>query len=418
MASLEPEVVNLGGAPLVLRVQGAGDGSPLARALDAAQDSDPSPPVESPVLEPDDLAYILYTSGSTGRPKGVMLSHRNATSFIDWCSETFAPSALERFSSHAPFHFDLSILDLYLPLRHAATVVLIDHDLGKDPARLAAFIAEKQLTSWYSAPSILSLLVQYGNLAGRDFSSLRRVLFAGEVFPVRYLRELKAAIPHPRYFNLYGPTETNVCTFHEIPPSIPAERTEPYPVGKVCANLQARVIDADGRDVSRGAEGELLIAGPAVTSGYWKLEEQSAGAFLRGEDGQSWYRTGDLVAEDDAGDYRFRGRRDRMVKKRGYRVELGEIETCLYRYPDVRQAAVIAIDGSDGLLIKALVCSEDGRRFSLIALKSFCAEHLPIYMVPDLFEFPPSLPTTSTDKIDYRQLQEWSTAANRHIPSP
>ena len=124
------------------------------------------------------------------------------------------------------------------------------------------------------------------------------------------------------------------------------------------------------------------------------------------------------MVEDNAGDYRFRGRRDRMVKKRGYRVELGEIETCLYRYPDVRQAAVIAIDGSDGVLIKALVCSQDGRRFSPIALKNFCAEHLPIYMVPDLFEFPPSLPTTSTDKIDYQQLKQWSTAATRQVPSP
>ena len=176
-----------------------------------------------------------------------------------------------------------------------------------------------------------------------------------------------------------------------------------------CSNLP--VVDADGRDVPCGEEGELCIAGPAVTHGYWNLEAQTARTFLPGEGQPSWYRTGDVVAEDAAGDYLFRGRRDRMVKKRGYRVELGEIETCLYRYPSVRQAAVIAVDGADGVRIKALICTEDGRRLSQIALKSFCAQHLPVYMVPDLFEFPPSLPTTSTDKIDYQQLKQWSLAA-------
>jgi acyl-coenzyme A synthetase/AMP-(fatty) acid ligase len=335
-----------------------------------------------------------------------MLSQRNAVSFVNWCSETFQPADDERFSSHAPLHFDLSILDLYLPLRHGATLVLIDNETGKDPVRLADLIVEQRLTSWYSAPSILSLLVQFGNLTGRDFSSLRRVLFAGEVFPVRYLRALQEVIPHPRYFNLYGPTETNVCTFYEIPPAIPAERTEPYPIGKVCSHLQARVVDTDGNDVARGEEGELCIAGPAVTSGYWNLEAQTARAFLPNQGERAWYRTGDIVVEDAAGDYLFRGRRDRMVKKRGYRVELGEIEACLYRFPAVRQAAVIAVEGKDGVQIKAFICAQDGQRLSQIALKSFCSQHLPLYMVPDLIEFTRSLPTTSTDKIDYQRLQQ------------
>jgi amino acid adenylation domain-containing protein len=407
--ALRPELEKLGATPEVFLIPAVGDGTPLSAALDAADDRDAARSGQSWNSEPDDLAYILYTSGSTGRPKGVMLSHRNATSFVDWCSETFAPSDDERFGSHAPFHFDLSILDLYVPLRHGATVVLIDNDLGKDPARLAAMIADRRLTSWYSAPSILSLLVQYGKLGSHDYSSLRRVLFAGEVFPVRNLRDLKTAVPHPRYYNLYGPTETNVCTFHEIPGLIPTDRIDPYPIGKVCSHLAARVVDADGRDVPAGEEGELCIAGPGVTSGYWNLPELSARAFLADRPGRVWYRTGDVVVGDAAGDYVFRGRRDRMVKKRGYRVELGEIETCLYRYPAVRQAAVIAIDGSDGVRIKALICTDDGRRLSQIALKSFCAQHLPMYMVPDMFEFPPTLPTTSTDKIDYQQLAQWST---------
>jgi amino acid adenylation domain-containing protein len=403
--TLRPELDKLGWTPPIFTIPSAGDGSFLADALHAAHASDPAPVV--PTIKPDldDLAYILYTSGSTGRPKGVMLSHRNGVSYVDWCSEVFSPAEDERFSSHAPFHFDLSILDIYVPLKHAATLVLFGYETGKEPGLLAQTISEQRITSWYSAPSILSLLVQFGNLPKYDYSSLRRVLFAGEVFPVRYLRALKELIPHPRYYNLYGPTETNVCNFHEIPAHIPAERTEPYPIGKLCSHCEGRVVDTDGRDVPRGEEGELCIAGPSVTSGYWSLPEQTANAFLTGEEDKKWYRTGDIVREEADGVFIYRGRRDRMVKKRGYRVELGEIEACLYRNPSVRQAAVIALEDPDGIRIKAFVSAQGEKKLSIIALKTFCSEHLPVYMVPDVFEFRAALPTTSTDKVDYQQLK-------------
>ena len=192
-------------------------GVPLTKALDQLDAVSPAPSVPSAVPDPSQLAYILYTSGSTGRPKGVMLSHGNAACFVDWCSDVFKPNEHDRFSSHAPFHFDLSILDIYVSLKHGATLVLVEEQLGKEPARLAPWIAEKKITVWYSAPSILSLLAQFGKLDQHDYSSLRLVLFAGEVFPIKYLKLLKSLWRHPRYFNLYGPTETNVCTFYEVP---------------------------------------------------------------------------------------------------------------------------------------------------------------------------------------------------------
>jgi amino acid adenylation domain-containing protein len=404
--TLRAELHKLGATPLIFLVPQAGVGSALAAALDAADQREPAPAAPSATPAPDDLAYILYTSGSTGYPKGVMLSQRNAVSFVDWCSDVFAPTHEDRFSSHAPFHFDLSILDLYVPIKHGATLVIIDYELGKEPLGLAALIAQKRLTHWYSAPSILALLVQYGNLPSHVFSALRAVLFAGEVFPVRHLRALKELIPHPRYYNLYGPTETNVCTWYEIPAHVPPERTQPYPIGKTCSHLRSRVVDPDGRDVERGEEGELVIAGASVLVGYWNRQEQTAKAFLPSTDGERWYRTGDVVYEDEHGDFIFRGRRDRMVKRRGYRIELDEIEACLYRNPAVRQAAVIAQEGEDGVRIKAFCVPRDGQRMSLIALKTFCSEHLPVYMVPDTFTFPPSLPTTSTDKVDYQKLKQ------------
>jgi amino acid adenylation domain-containing protein len=407
-AGYRDELAKLGAAAPDLIVLDAVSGADrLEAALDALDARAPAPVVPTVDSDPDDLAYILYTSGSTGTPKGVMLSHRNAVSFVDWCSETFSPLPTDVFSSHAPFHFDLSILDIYVPLRHGATLVLIPEEAGKDPLALSGLIAEHRITMWYSAPSILSLLAEFGRIAEHDYSSLRMVLFAGEVFPVVHLRSFKRQVPRPRYFNLYGPTETNVCTYFEIPAIIPEERTEPYPIGKTCSQLESVVVDPGGKPVARGEEGELCIAGPHVMQGYWARPEQTAKGFLPdGGDGRRWYRTGDIVVEEGGGDFRYVGRRDRMIKRRGYRVELGEIEACLHRHAAVREAAVVALpDEASGVKVKAHLSIRGGKRPSLIELKTFCSRHLPLYMVPDVFAFHDSLPKTSTSKVDYVSLK-------------
>ena len=397
----------LGAVPDLFLLDGAGAGAALARALDNADTLHLAATAPSATSGSQDLAYILYTSGSTGKPKGVMLSHDNAVSFVDWCSEVFEPTASDRFSSHAPFHFDLSILDIHVSLKHGATLVLVPEDRGKDPQHLSELIANERITVWYSAPSILGLLAQYGNLERHDCSALRLVLFAGEVFAVKHLRTLCALLPKPRYFNLYGPTETNVCTFYEVSTPIPAERTSPYPIGKTCSHLRCIVVDEEGRVTSRGAEGELCVSGRGVMQGYWASPEQSARAFLVDEAGLRWYKTGDIVVEGADGNYTYRGRRDRMVKRRGYRVELGEIEAGLYRHPLVKEAAVVAVpDEEAGVRITAFLSCREPKHPSLIELKRFCVENLPQSMIPDQFTWRESLPKTSTDKIDYQQLKD------------
>ena len=395
--------------PQFLVVNRTGGGKYLKEMLDQIPASTPIPPVDSVEASLDDLAYILYTSGSTGKPKGVMLTHRAATSFVDWCSETFEPVRSDRFSSHAPFHFDLSILDIYLPIKHGASLVLISEEIGRDPGRLASTIAANKITIWYSAPSILSFLAQYGKLEQHDYSCLRIVLFAGEVFPVKHLRALKKLLPHPRYFNLYGPTETNVCTFYEIPASIPEDRIQPFPIGKACSNYQIRVLNERSEDVPPGSEGELCANGAGMMIGYWNLPDRTANAFLLDSSGNKWYKTGDIVFEGPDGDYVYVARRDRMVKKRGYRIELGEIEAGLYRHPAIKEAAVIALLNDEGVKIRAFVSHHEDRRPSIIELKQFCTQNLPTYMVPDVFSFLDILPKTSTDKIDYQKLKELSS---------
>ena len=407
---LQVELGSTDQAPALLRLEGTGPGLPLRQALDGLQAIDPAPVATTELGPLDALAYILYTSGSTGKPKGVMLSHRNAVSYVDWVTEVFEPNDQDRFSSHAPLHFDLSILDIFVPIKHGATVILIGSELGKDPLRLAALISDKRITRWYSTPTSLSLLAQYGMLPQHAYAALRTVLFAGEVFPIKHLRALKALLPGPKYFNLYGPTETNVCTYYEIPDQIPDDRAQPYPIGRVCSHFQAAVFDEQGQAVPAGQEGELHVSGAGVMLGYWNLPEQTARAFLLDAAGRQWYKTGDIVVQAAQGDYTYVGRRDRMVKKRGYRVELGEIEAGLYRHPAVKEAAVVAVtDGEKGVRVKAYLCCKAlESRPSLIELKRFCAENLPSYMIPDLFSFQDVLPKTSTDKIDYQRLQEFS----------
>jgi acyl-coenzyme A synthetase/AMP-(fatty) acid ligase len=273
--------------------------------------------------------------------------------------------------------------------------------------QLAELIARERISIWYSAPSILSLLAQYGNLPDFDYASLRQVLFAGEVFPVKHLRTLSQRWPRPRYFNLYGPTETNVCTYHEVMLPIPVERTTPYPIGGVCSHLRARVVDEAGQNVELGQEGELCIAGRGVMQGYWSLPEQTERSFLVDGKGTRWYRTGDIVVESVTGEFTYRGRRDRMVKRRGYRVELGEIESALYQHPRVKEAAVVAVAEEDaGVRISAFLSSEQLPPPSIIEMKRFCSERLPLYMIPDRFSWQAALPKTSTDKIDYQRLKE------------
>lgn len=397
--SLRPDLVVLVDPPGRLS---ATRGTPGAASWSDAVDYD-AELTKNGAVRTEDLAYILYTSGSTGVPKGVMLTHENATSFVDWCSSVFDPNETDRFSSHAPFHFDLSVLDIYVAVKHGGALFLIAEDLGKSPKDLARFIRDNRLTIWYSTPSILSLLAQFGGIGGAGFDAVRLVLFAGEVFPVKHLRQVAICWPQAAYYNLYGPTETNVCTFARIPVPVPRDRTEPYPIGWPCSHCHALVLD-ENRAVEPGGEGLLYIAGPSVFQGYWNRPIENAKAFVD-RDGVRWYNTGDVVREDAGDGFIYLGRRDRMVKRRGYRIELGEIERALYQHPQIREAAVISVsDEASGGRILAYLVPHPQQRPSIIELKTFCARQLPAYMSPDVFQFLDALPRTSTNKVDYQGL--------------
>jgi len=351
-----------------------------------------------------DLAYILYTSGSTGTPKGVMISHRNSLTFVEWAAAAAGLSEQDRVCSPAPLHFDLSVFDVFASCQAAACLMVLPDRAATFPVSIARWLEAERISVWYSVPSVLTLLACYGNLPQFDLSGLRTVIFAGEVFPPRHLAQLMAELPRPRYLNWYGPTETNVCTAFEMPAGWADAR--PAPIGKACANTEVFAVTSEGRRVTEpGEEGELYVRGPSLMRGYWgqpaKTSEVLVRDPFRAESGEFVYRTGDLVTLEPDGNYAYLGRGDGMVKIRGYRVELGEVEAALYRHPAIQEAAVLPVpDELLGSRLRAVITADGAGNLTRENVLDHCRKWLPSYMVPDVIEFREALPRTSTGKVD------------------
>jgi amino acid adenylation domain-containing protein len=371
-------------------------------------DATPQRPVFPPA--PDDLAYVLYTSGSTGAPKGVEITHANSLAFVDWAVDAFSLDSADRLAAHAPFHFDLSVFDLFAAASVGAALVLVPKSVSRFPVDQARWIEAERVTVWYSVPTALSLLVTKADLFSLDLSALRLVLFAGEVFPVRHLATLMAAVPHAQHWNLYGPTETNVCTAYHVDVA-PDPEGEPVPIGWPVSGDHVRVVGDDDRPVAPGSVGELIVTGPTVAVGYRGAPELTAARFLDSADGpHRSYRTGDRVVADSRGCLRFVGRVDAQVKTRGHRVELGEIEIALLRHPDVDDGVVVAVP--DELVtnrLVAFVVATAGREPKPMDILRHLATLLPAAMVPERVMLTAVLPRTSTGKADRALLT--STAA-------
>lgn len=366
---------------------------------------DEGPPPSTGAIEAD-LAYILYTSGSTGDPKGVMIAHRTVLTFINWCHETFQITPDDRVTSHAPLHFDLSTFDIYVTIKAGGTVVLVPEKLSIFPVQIVQLLQQERITVTYLVPSILSMMVNYGQLDSHNLTALRLVLFAGEVFPVKFLRRLVAAVPQADYYNLYGPTETNVCMYYKVQPrDLAPDQTQPVPIGVACANIEVFAVGDQGQLViNPGQKGELWVRGSCVAQGYWGDPEKTARNFVRNPYQPHFdevaYRTGDIVVLDGL-NWRYVGRRDHMIKSRGYRIELGEIEATLYAHAGVKEAVVVAVpDELIGNRLKAFVVPMEGNSLTVKELRAYCSKHLPGYMVPESMEFLSELPKTSTGKVN------------------
>jgi amino acid adenylation domain-containing protein len=380
----------------------------------------PDSPVSGfPQLRPDDEAYVLYTSGSTGTPKGVVITHRNAAAFVDWAARAFPLEPGDRVAVHAPLHFDLPVYDVYVGLGAGAQLHLVLERHALFPQALQRFLAERAITHLYAVPSALTALLRRSTLRTDGLPALRRVLYAGEEFRAAALAELMRALPKAAVANLYGPIETNVITSHVL--DGPPDPDSRVPVGRPVDGTLIGLLAEDGTASFDGvAEGELVVAGDCVTPGYLGRPDLTARATaeLPTPGGpRRCYRTGDIARRDADGLLHLLGRRDGLVKTRGYRVELGDVEAAAGTHPDVAEVVVVAVPDPEltHRLHALVVPRPDGGALTGADVLAHCRTRLPGYMVPGAAHVVPDLPRTSTGKVARADLPALVTTIGREV---
>jgi len=350
---------------------------------------------------PESIAYLLFTSGSTGQPKGVMVSHQNVTHYVNYVTERYNFTSADRLSQTFDMTFDLSVHDMFVAWESGACVCCPSQ---KELFKPDGFIKNSGLTVWFSVPSTAIFMRRLGLLKADSYPNLRLSLFCGEALPVQTVTEWAAAAPHSEIENIYGPTELTIaCTAYRWDPVIsPAQAEEGIvPIGEPFTDMQVLIGDEDLREVAVGCDGELLLAGPQVTLGYWQDEEKTRRAFVipPGES-STYYRTGDRVrraALDQP--IVYLGRLDSQVKISGHRVELGEVEARIRALTGVEGVVAVGwpqnLGGADG--IEAFVQSDGCDTKSLI---ENLRATLPAYMVPRRIHVLPRFPLNANGKFD------------------
>ncbi|MGW6843864.1 amino acid adenylation domain-containing protein [Streptomyces sp. NPDC054958] len=350
-----------------------------------------------------DLAYVFHTSGSTGVPKGVVHTHASASAFVDWAVEELQLTEQDVIINSAPLHFDPTTLHLFGAARVGAAVALMPASAAPFPTAYIDFCRQVGGTVWYAVTSTLVWLARRGKDLLPQLASLRAAVVGGEVLPPSDVNTLFTAVPGIRLLNVYGPTESNVATFHEV-----HEAQSPdviIPIGRVLPGAQIVVVDDELEPVRPGHTGQLLVRGSMLMKGYLD-PQQTIGAFVSTSDGHRWYATGDMVRENPAGELEFVGRRDAQVKSRGFRVELGEIERHVHDLDGIHECAVVATpDALFSNVITAFVSADHMNDARVIP--HVLRDRLPHYMIPQRIVLATGeLPRNSNGKIDRKALTE------------
>ncbi|MFL6199848.1 MAG: amino acid adenylation domain-containing protein, partial [Thermoanaerobaculia bacterium] len=354
---------------------------------------------ELPGFRPDRLAYLIYTSGTTGRPKAVMVEHGNVAAMVGAILDRIGAGPDERVPHLSRYTFDVSLLEMFVPLLSGGACEIVESDEVLDPAGFLAVL--ERSTRVFTVPALLRRAAAAAQDCGpQRFAGLRTLTSGGDLAPPDLLEELLAAFPSTDILVLYGPTETSIiCTGHRLSRTRRPERSL---IGRPLDGVEARVMAARGQPVPLGVPGELWVGGPGVARGYFRRDELTAKRFVE-VDGRRFYRTGDLVRQvpSEGGELEFLGRVDDQVKVRGFRIEPGEIEAALVALPAVREAAVAVRDTS---LVAYVVPRGERSAAAAAALRTGLALHLPEHMVPAVFVFLEALPLTPNGKVDRRAL--------------
>lgn len=287
--------------------------------------------IRDKIIDTDPM-YVQFSSGSTGMPKGIVICHRSVITYAISIKETFGFDENTKFGSEAPFYFSLSTLDTYTTMLSGATMVIIPKMYFSFPIKLLEFLKEKKINTIYWVPSALCIVANMKALDEIELPDLKKVMFVGEVMPVKQLNIWMNHLPYATFVNLYGPTEiTDVCTYYVVDRKY--ESDENLPIGKAFKNVDVLIIKDDGARAKIGEEGELCVRGSFLSLGYYNNPEKTSSAFVQNPFNKAYseiiYKTGDIVKQRQDGNIEYVSRKDFQIKHMGYRIELGEIETVI-----------------------------------------------------------------------------------------
>lgn len=355
-----------------------------------------------------DPLYILYTSGSSGIPKGTVITHRAVIAYTQWVIDTFNINCDTVFGSQTPFYFSMSVTDLYSALRTGARLQIIPRKLFSFPMMLIRYMNQYAINTIYWVPSALCIVAHWDTFAYAKPKFLQKVLFAGEVMPIRQFNYWHRAFPDALFANLYGPTETtDICTYYIVNRDFSDQ--EMLPIGRACDNCHVFLLDEDGQETDRG---ELYVSGPTLASGYYNAPEKTAAAFVRNPlcsaYPQTVYRTGDMAERDADGLLHYLGRRDHQIKHLGYRIELGEIEAAASTAAGVELCVCIYDKNVDRLILLYQGSAH------VDALANALRNQVPVYMLPNRIVRMKALPYNTNGKIDRRYLREHYREIKEH----
>ncbi|HEV2498967.1 MAG TPA: amino acid adenylation domain-containing protein [Terriglobia bacterium] len=357
--------------------------------------------------------YLLYTSGSTGRPKGVEIVHRNLSNFLEGMRQQLRPTADSCFLALTPVSFDISGLELFLPLTVGARVVIAPRGEVHNPSALARLVGQCGVTHVQATPSVWRILLASPQMSLKGVHAL----VGGESLSADLAALLKARAPRVTQF--YGPTETTIWStafeLQEVTAKAP-------PIGRPILNTQLYVLDEQKEIVLAGAVGELYIGGAGVAKGYFKRPELTEERFISNvftNDGSRMFRTGDLVRWSTNGQLEFIGRADEQVKLHGRRIELGEIESVLLQHPAVAQAGVAAhCDERGAVSLSGYLVWRSGASADLNSIRIHLAARLPAYMIPASFTILDQLPLTPHGKLNRAALPKPERTASALSAEP
>lgn len=351
---------------------------------------------------PENLLYILFTSGSTGTPKGVPISLKNLDAFVNaFYSIGYPITEQDRFLQIFDFTFDVSVQSYILPLVKGASIYAVPQTEIKFMGALKILKTHK-ITFAKLVPSTLNYFKPYFNRI--DLPHLKYALFSGEALPYNIAKEWQKCVPNASIENHYGPTEATIdCLYYKMDSSFKESHQGIMSIGKPFKNIDAQIINEENSIIHTSEQGELIINGAQVTSGYIKNPIKNKEAFIN-INGITYYKTGDIVFKNDEGNYFYCGRKDNQLQIQGYRVELGEIEFQLKKLIPHKNILITSYTESDALFLILFI--EGEKDFDIESLKQKLKKILPHYMLPKRIKFVNVFPLTTSGKTNIKQLKE------------